>query len=84
MIHVQQVEDADTDERSGAYNSKQTPKTPKLPTDSNRSDMPKPLPGPSRLSQILQNLNKAPRATLIGVKSITLTLAQRNDHFGAR
>ena len=46
--------------------------------------MPKPLPGPSRLSQILQNLNKAPRATLTGVKSITLTLAQRNDHFGAR
>jgi len=46
--------------------------------------MPKPLPGPSRLSQILQNLNKAPRATLVGVKSITLTLAQRNDHFGAR
>lgn len=44
----------------------------------------KPLPGPSRLSQILQNLNKAPRATLTGVKSITLTLAQRNDHFGAR
>jgi len=46
--------------------------------------MPKPLPGPSRLSQILQNLNKAPRATLVGVKSISLTLAQRNDHFGAR
>jgi small subunit ribosomal protein S25 len=46
--------------------------------------MPKPLPGPSRLSQILQNLNKAPRATLVGVKSITLTVAQRNDHFGAR
>ncbi|KAI0005293.1 hypothetical protein BJV74DRAFT_875277 [Russula compacta] len=46
--------------------------------------MPKPLPGPSRLSQILQNLNKVPRATLVGVRSITLTLAQRNDHFGAR
>jgi hypothetical protein len=46
--------------------------------------MPRPPPGPSRLAQILQNLNKAPRATLVGVKSITLTLAQRNDHFGAR
>lgn len=46
--------------------------------------MPKSLPGPSRLSQILQNLNKVPRATLVGVRSITLTLAQRNDHFGAR
>jgi len=46
--------------------------------------MPKPLPGPSRLSQILLNLNKAPRPTLVGVRSITLTLAQRNDHFGAR
>jgi hypothetical protein len=51
---------------------------------SSQTIMPKPLPGPSRLSQILQNLNKAPRATLVGVKSITLTLAQRNDHFGAR
>jgi len=46
--------------------------------------MPKPLPGPSRLSQILQKLNKAPQSTLVGVKGITLTLAQRNDHFGAR
>ncbi|KAF8266636.1 hypothetical protein EI94DRAFT_1802830 [Lactarius quietus] len=46
--------------------------------------MPKPLPGPSRLSKILQNLNRAPRPTLVGVKSIALTLAQRNDHFGAR
>ncbi|KAH9036604.1 hypothetical protein EDB85DRAFT_2288145 [Lactarius pseudohatsudake] len=46
--------------------------------------MSKPLPGPSRLSKILQNLNRAPRPTLTGVKSITLTLAQRNDHFGAR
>ncbi|KAH9021248.1 hypothetical protein EDB85DRAFT_1871991 [Lactarius pseudohatsudake] len=46
--------------------------------------MSKPLPGPSRLSKILQNLNRAPRPTLTGVKSITLTLAQRNDQFGAR
>lgn len=46
--------------------------------------MPKPLLGPSRLSKILQNLNRAPRPVLVGVKSITLTLAQRNDHFGAR
>ena len=46
--------------------------------------MPKPLPGPSRLSKILQNLTRAPRPTLVGVKSVTLTLAQRNDHFGAR
>ncbi|KAI9510689.1 hypothetical protein F5148DRAFT_1281640 [Russula earlei] len=43
-----------------------------------------PLPGPSRLSKILQSLTKAPRATLVGVRCITLTLAQRNDHFGAR
>ncbi|KAH9064948.1 hypothetical protein EDB87DRAFT_1596599 [Lactarius vividus] len=48
------------------------------------TSMPKPLPGPSHLSKILQNLNRAPRPTLAGVKSITLTLAQRNDHFGAR
>jgi len=46
--------------------------------------MPKPPLGPSRLSQILKNLNKAPRPALAGVKAITLTLAQRNDHFGAR
>ncbi|KAI0307400.1 hypothetical protein B0F90DRAFT_1806929 [Multifurca ochricompacta] len=46
--------------------------------------MPKPLPGPSRLSQILKNLNRAPRPTLVGVRGITLTLARRNDHFGAR
>ncbi|KAN0138627.1 hypothetical protein V8E53_003615 [Lactarius tabidus] len=46
--------------------------------------MAKPPLGPSRLSKILQNLNRAPRPVLVGVKSITLTLAQRNDHFGAR
>ncbi|KAI0271731.1 hypothetical protein BC834DRAFT_860996 [Gloeopeniophorella convolvens] len=46
--------------------------------------MPPSLPGPSHLSRVLQNLNKAPRPTLVGVKSLTLTLAQRNDHFGAR
>jgi len=46
--------------------------------------MPKSLPGPSRLSQILQNLNRTPRAILVGVRSVSLTLAQRNDHFGAR
>jgi len=46
--------------------------------------IPRQPPGPSRLSKILQNLNRAPRPTLVGVKSITLTLAQQNDHFGAR
>ena len=40
--------------------------------------------GPSRLSQILQVLKKEPRPQLDTVKSLKLTLAFRNDHFGAR
>ncbi|TFY77152.1 hypothetical protein EWM64_g6859 [Hericium alpestre] len=40
--------------------------------------------GPSRLSQILLNLNKSPKPQLSGVKSLRLTLALKNDHFGAR
>lgn len=45
---------------------------------------PRAIPGPSRLSQILLHLNKAPRPHLAGLKSLKLTLAARNDHFGAR
>ncbi|KZT68837.1 hypothetical protein DAEQUDRAFT_691975 [Daedalea quercina L-15889] len=40
--------------------------------------------GPSRLSQILQALKREPRPQLDTVKSLKLTLAFRNDHFGAR
>ncbi|OBZ79426.1 hypothetical protein A0H81_00220, partial [Grifola frondosa] len=45
---------------------------------------PKTIPGPSRLSQILVQLTKEPRPRLAGLKSLHLTLAARNDHFGAR
>lgn len=45
---------------------------------------PRGVPGPSRLSQILLHLNKAPRPHLAGLKNLKLTLAARNDHFGAR
>ncbi|TFY70153.1 hypothetical protein EVG20_g2858 [Dentipellis fragilis] len=40
--------------------------------------------GPSRLSQILLSLNRDPKPVLHGVKALRLTLAARNDHFGAR
>lgn len=40
--------------------------------------------GPSRLSQVLQALKKEPQPQLDTVKSLKLTLAFRNDHFGAR
>ncbi|KAI0063064.1 hypothetical protein BV25DRAFT_1802657 [Artomyces pyxidatus] len=46
--------------------------------------MPRKVIGPSRLSQIMAHLSKAPRPQLAGVKSLKLTLALRNDHFGAR
>lgn len=42
------------------------------------------IPGPSRLSGILAQLKKEPRPSLVAVKRIELTLAARNDHFGAR
>ncbi|OAX40471.1 hypothetical protein K503DRAFT_660447, partial [Rhizopogon vinicolor AM-OR11-026] len=42
------------------------------------------IPGPSRLSVILKELNKEPKLSLTGLRGISLTLAARNDHFGAR
>lgn len=44
----------------------------------------KPLPGPSRLSQILKHLQQEPIPTLPALSSLRLTYALRNDHFGAR
>ena len=47
--------------------------------------MPKPPIGPSRLSQILKSLKAEPRPVLTpSLKSLKLTYAVRNDHFGAR
>ncbi|KAM6497811.1 hypothetical protein JOM56_005759 [Amanita muscaria] len=40
--------------------------------------------GPSKLSQILVNLNARPRLTLDSVKSLKVAYAFQNDHFGAR
>ncbi|THG99006.1 hypothetical protein EW026_g3282 [Hermanssonia centrifuga] len=45
---------------------------------------PKFIPGPSRLSKILEELNKEPKPYLNGLKSLKLTYAYRNDHFGAK
>ncbi|OCH94216.1 hypothetical protein OBBRIDRAFT_789552 [Obba rivulosa] len=45
---------------------------------------PKPVLGPSELSKILANLNRAPRPELVNLKSLKLTYAFRNDHFAAR
>ncbi|KAL0950498.1 hypothetical protein HGRIS_007307 [Hohenbuehelia grisea] len=45
---------------------------------------PRTIPGPSRLSKILSNLKAAPRLELANLRSLKLTLASRNDHFGAR
>ncbi|KAG2030052.1 hypothetical protein BDR03DRAFT_1096129 [Suillus americanus] len=45
---------------------------------------PKFIPGPSRLSVILKELNEEPRLSLTGLRGISLKLAARNDHFGAR
>ncbi|EAU93277.1 hypothetical protein CC1G_12183 [Coprinopsis cinerea okayama7 len=39
---------------------------------------------PSKLQKILANLNAAPRLDLTGVKTLKLTYAYRNDHWGAR
>ena len=47
--------------------------------------MPKPSLGPSRLSQILQRLKADPKPVLApSLRSLKLTYAIRNDHFGAR
>jgi len=43
-----------------------------------------PLPGPSRLSGILKNLNRAPKPSLPSLKGLNMTLAAKNDDFGAR
>ncbi|TEB18983.1 hypothetical protein FA13DRAFT_1698251 [Coprinellus micaceus] len=40
--------------------------------------------GPSKLSKILQHLKAKPQLNLTGVKSLKLSYAFRNDHFGAR
>ncbi|KAF8525112.1 hypothetical protein BU17DRAFT_11842, partial [Hysterangium stoloniferum] len=46
--------------------------------------MPRKPVGPSRLSQILQRLQQEPKPLLPSIKSLKLTYAYRNDHFGAR
>ncbi|KAI0044059.1 hypothetical protein FA95DRAFT_1608845 [Auriscalpium vulgare] len=46
--------------------------------------MPRKVLGPSRLSKVMAQLNKAPRPQLVGLQSLKLTLAFRNDHWGAR
>ena len=40
--------------------------------------------GPSHLSQILASLKTGPRLELRSLQSLKLTLAAKNDHFGAR
>ncbi|KAF8641541.1 hypothetical protein AX16_009918 [Volvariella volvacea WC 439] len=40
--------------------------------------------GPSRLSTILAHLNASPQLSLPHVKALRLSLAYKNDHFGAR
>ncbi|KAH9939034.1 uncharacterized protein BXZ73DRAFT_44142 [Epithele typhae] len=42
------------------------------------------IPPPSRLSQILAHLKQEPRPVLTNLKSLHLTYASRNNHFGAR
>ncbi|CAL1697032.1 unnamed protein product [Somion occarium] len=46
--------------------------------------IPKFTPGPSRLSRILQNLTRGHKPVIAQMKSLKLTLAARNDHWGAR
>ena len=62
----------------------ETARPPLLPPPPPMPRRPKVPLGPSRLSQILQALKKEPRPQLDTVKSLKLTLAFRNDHFGAR
>ncbi|KAI0761162.1 hypothetical protein BD413DRAFT_591883 [Trametes elegans] len=45
---------------------------------------PKTIPGPSRLSIILKQLTREPQPHLPNLKSLKLTYAYRNDHWGAR
>ncbi|GBE78617.1 hypothetical protein BKA93DRAFT_739476 [Sparassis latifolia] len=45
---------------------------------------PKFIPGPSKLSKILANLKQEPHPQLLNIRALRLTLAARNDHFGAR
>ena len=40
--------------------------------------------GPSKLSQALAQLNAQPKLTLNALKSLRISYAFRNDHFGAR
>ncbi|KAF8060863.1 hypothetical protein FPV67DRAFT_310636 [Lyophyllum atratum] len=40
--------------------------------------------GPSHLARVLANLNVTPKLTLSNLKSLKLSLAFQNDHFGAR
>ena len=42
------------------------------------------IPPPSQLSRVLEQLNTGPRLALNGLRRISLTLAARNDHMGAR
>ncbi|KIJ58722.1 hypothetical protein HYDPIDRAFT_102069 [Hydnomerulius pinastri MD-312] len=42
------------------------------------------IPPPSELSRVLEHLNTGPRLALNGLRRISLTLAARNDHMGAR
>ena len=46
--------------------------------------IPKFTPGPSRLSRILQNLTRGHKPVISQLKVLKLTLAARNDHWGAR
>ena len=47
--------------------------------------MPKPSIGPSRLSQVLQKLKADPKPALSpSLRSLKVTYAKRNNHFGAR
>ncbi|GJJ13848.1 hypothetical protein Clacol_008105 [Clathrus columnatus] len=48
------------------------------------SKMPRGLAEPSRITKILQHLKKEPRPLLPAFRSLKLTYAFRNDHFGAR
>ncbi|KIK66057.1 hypothetical protein GYMLUDRAFT_158496 [Collybiopsis luxurians FD-317 M1] len=40
--------------------------------------------GPSHLSKVLKSLQQEPKLSLFGVRSLKLSYAFRNDHFGAR
>ncbi|KAG6899336.1 hypothetical protein C0993_011124 [Termitomyces sp. T159_Od127] len=43
-----------------------------------------PKPSPSHLARVIHNLNASPKLTLTNLKSLKLSLAFQNDHFGAR